>query len=71
MLYNMSETSEVMIAESVSQQELTTIKKNRVELHGFDDSRDIATAKSSATGNGETYSLNSIINLYHTRDQDQ
>ena len=67
----MSETSEVMIAESVRQQELTAVKKNVVELHGFNHGRNIATAESSATGNGETYGIIKWKNAYHTRDQDQ
>ena len=67
----MSETSEIVIAESVGQQELTAVKKNRMELHGFNNSRNVATAKSSTTRNGETYNLDNIFNPYHTRDQDQ
>ena len=50
----MSETSEVMVTKSISHQELTTVEENRVELHSLNDSRDVATAESSTTSNGET-----------------
>ena len=50
----MSKTAEIVITEGIAHEELTTVEDNGVELDGFHESRDIATAESSATGKRET-----------------
>ena len=50
----MSKTGDIVITEGITQEELTRVEDNRVELDSFHDSRDIATTESSTTNKRET-----------------
>ena len=50
----MTKTTNVMVAKSVGQQELSGVQDDRVELDGFNHSRNAATTAGCDSGSSET-----------------
>lgn len=52
--YDVTKTTNVMVAKSVGEQELSGVQDDRVELDGFNHSRNAATTAGSDSGSSET-----------------
>lgn len=50
----MTQTTNVMVTKSIGQQELSGIENDRMELDGFNKSRNIATTAGSNSSSSET-----------------
>lgn len=68
----MSQTTNVVITQSIRKEELPSIEDDGVELNSFDQSRNVATTASCNTYSTEAYYINSIHpNSYPSKDQGQ
>ena len=67
----MSQTTDVVIAESVGKEELAAVEHDGVVLDRLHESRDVATAESSNTDSAETYGMTVQSTISPTRPETQ